>query len=313
MKNFADRLLAQMKKMESPIVMGLDPLLSYIPEGILSKYQKETPEIAAGEAIYEFNCLLMDSVEGVIPAIKPQLAYYEMYGLSGLRAFSRTVAYAKKKGFLVIADGKRNDIGSTAEAYAAAFLGETKWSESSSTAVFDADALTVNAYLGIDGIQPFLDVCREKGKGIFILVRTSNPSAGDLQDVLLENKRPLYEHMAEKVHTWGLDLVGESGFSSVGAVVGATWPQQASTLRKIMPHALVLVPGYGAQGGSADSAAKNFDENGEGAIVNASRSLMCAYKKREDLKPMDFQKATFEEAVRMKKDLNDGIARMLGK
>ena len=312
MKNFADELYTAIKHMQCPVVMGLDPLLSYIPDEITECAKKECQDIqaAAASAILKFNKMLLDAVTGIIPAVKPQIAYYELYGIHGIQAFHDTITYAKEKGFLVIADAKRNDIGSTAAAYADALIGETDiWGQKE--AMFAADAVTVNAYLGIDGIQPFLDVCKEKGKGIFILVRTSNPSAGDFQDLVLEDGKPLYERVAEKVNEWGIPLVGESGYSSVGAVVGATWPEQASIVRKIMPAANILVPGYGAQGGSADAAAANFDKNGYGAIVNASRSLMCAYKKRPDLKSMDFQKATYDEAVRMKNDLNQAVEKML--
>ena len=177
--------------------------------------------------------------------------------------------------------------------------------------MFDADAITLNAYLGIDGIKPFLDVAKAKGKGVYILVRTSNPSAGDFQDMLMDDKKPLYERFANLTSEWGTDLIGESGYSSVGAVVGATWPKQASRLRELMPHTPILVPGYGAQGGSGDSAAVNFDSSGKGAIVNASRSLMCAYKKRTDLDPMHFAEATYDEAIRMRDELKDAIARRM--
>lgn len=314
MKNFADRLTGRISALSNPTVMGLDPLVDYIPEEILSRCGRESEnrQTATAEAIFEFNRMLIDSVAGIIPAVKPQFAYYEMYGVHGMDALRRTIAYAKDKGMLVIADAKRNDIGSTASAYANAIIGETSLWDKTAEAMFDADAITLNAYLGIDGIKPFMDVAKAKGKGMYILVRTSNPSAGDFQDLLMDDGRPLYEKVAKKVADWGEDLAGESGYSSVGAVVGATWPEQAAVLRQIMPKSLILVPGYGAQGGSADSAAVNFDASGRGAIVNASRSLMCAYMKRSDLKPMDFQQATYEEAVRMKNDLNRAIAKRVG-
>lgn len=312
MKNFADRLTEKIEALSNPTVMGLDPKLDFIPEEILNRHRKlaDDAAIASAEAIYEFNVKLIDAVCTVIPAIKPQFAYYEMYGIHGLRTLYRTIDYAKSKGMLVIADAKRNDIGTTAEAYAQAIIGKTVLADKSVQAMTGADAVTVNAYLGIDGIKPFIDTARENGNGLFILVRTSNPSAGDFQDLPMADGMPLYEKVAEKVSEWGKDLIGECGYSSVGAVVGATWPEQAVSLRKQMPHTMILVPGYGAQGGDADSAAVNFDRNGRGAIVNASRSLMCAYKKRSDLMPEDFQKAAYDEAIRMRDDLNRAIGRI---
>ena len=311
MKNFADRLTEQIERFGNPTVMGLDPLVEYIPDEILLHYgnQVEDKSMATAMAIFEFNRMLIDATCDIIPAVKPQFAYYEMYGVHGMEALRRTISYAKEKGMLVIADAKRNDIGSTASAYANAIIGETALWDHSLAAMYDADAITLNAYLGIDGIKPFIDVAKSRGKGMYILVRTSNPSAGDFQDLRIEDGYTLYEKVAQKVADWGEDLVGESGYSSVGAVVGATWPEQALALRKIMPKSLILVPGYGTQGGSAAAAAVNFDAKGKGAIVNASRSLMCAWKKRTDLKPMDFQKATREEALRMKTDLSDAISR----
>lgn len=311
MKNFADRLTERITALSNPTVLGLDPLAEYIPEEMLEYWgsQVEDKSMATAMAVYDFNRMLIDATCDIIPAVKPQFAYYEMYGVHGMEALRRTISYAKEKGMLVIADAKRNDIGSTAAAYANAIIGETALWDQTVTAMNDADAVTLNAYLGIDGIKPFIDVAKSKGKGMYILVRTSNPSAGDFQDLRMEDGHTLYEKVAEKVASWGEDLVGESGYSSVGAVVGATWPEQAAALRVMMPKTLILVPGYGAQGGSADSAAVNFDVNGNGAIVNASRSLMCAYKKRDDLQPMDFQQAAYDEALRMKKDLLDAIAR----
>lgn len=314
MKNFADRLTDRISALSNPTVLGLDPVADYVPEEMLLYWgsQVEDKAMATAMAIYDFNRMLIDATCEIIPAIKPQFAYYEMYGVHGVEALRRTITYAKEKGMLVIADAKRNDIGPTAAAYANAIIGETTLWDQSVTAMNDADAITLNAYLGIDGIKPFIDVAKSKGKGMYILVRTSNPSAGDFQDLIMQDGRPLYEKFAQKVASWGEDLIGESGFSSVGAVVGATWPEQAAALRQIMPKSLILVPGYGAQGGSSDAAAVNFNAAGKGAIVNASRSLMCAYKKRDDLKPMDFQQATYDEAIRMKQDLLDAIARKTG-
>ncbi|MBP5493186.1 MAG: orotidine-5'-phosphate decarboxylase [Clostridiales bacterium] len=321
--NFADRLTKKIEECNNPTVMGLDPKLDYLPEELLNKFLSgaENMQEATGKAIFEYNRLLIDAVYDLIPAVKPQFAYYEMYGIEGIKALSKTIRYAQEKGMLVIADAKRNDIGTTATAYANAIIGETKIIDGSTACMFDCDCITVNGYLGIDGIKPFMDVAKEKGKGLYVLVRTSNPSAGDLQDLKLEDGRQVFEAMAENVEKWGQELIGESGFSSVGAVVGATWPEQAVQARKIMPHALILIPGYGAQGGSGKDAVASF-VNGKGGIVNASRSLMCAWKKREDINAMEessvegptgtkllgFQRATREEAIRMRDDLNSAIA-----
>ena len=309
MKNFADLLCGKIAELNNPTVMGLDPKLEYIPQFIIDEAKENFPddeEMAACEAIFEFNKALIDAVCDIIPAIKPQIAYYEMYGICGLEAFLETVDYAKSKGMVVITDAKRNDIGTTATAYAKALIGETEFLDSTKPVV-DSDAVTVNGYLGTDGIKPFTDVCKEGGKGIFTLVRTSNPSAGDLQDLELKDGRKVYEAMADMVNEWGKDLVGECGFSSVGAVVGATWPEQAVDVRTRMPKTLILVPGYGAQGAGADAAVASFTADGKGSIVNASRSLMCAWKKREDLEPKDFAQATRDEAIDMRDKLNAAL------
>lgn len=314
MNNFADRLLEKIEETGNPTVMGLDPLIEYVPECITKKYtgigKSYNAEEATALAIIEFNKRLMDCVKGIIPAVKPQSAYYEMLGVAGIKAFAETVKYAKEQGFIVIADAKRNDILSTAQAYAKAFLGSTQLIDKSFIKAFDADAVTINPYLGIDGVAPFIKECEDNGKGIFILVRTSNPSAVDFQDVLTAQNEYIYQVVAKKVVEWGTTTIGESGYSSVGAVVGATWPEQAKQLRKIMPRTIILVPGYGAQGGSGDAAAMNFDETGKGAIVNASRSLMCAYK-NEGFSPEMFEDATYAEAMRMKEDLYIGISKRM--
>ncbi len=309
MRNFADLLCESIEKKNNPTVMGLDPKLDYIPAFIREKNDGiySNPEESAGASILEFNKALIDAVYDIIPAVKPQFAYYEMYGIYGLKALKETIAYAQSKGMLVIADAKRNDIGTTATAYANSIIGRTSYSEDLSIPMYDCDCVTVNGYLGSDGINPFLDVCKADGKGIFALVRTSNPSAGELQDLELKDGRKVYEAMADMVNEWGKDLVGESGFSSVGAVVGATWPEQAVDARKRMPASLILVPGYGAQGAGPDAAVASFTADGKGSIVNASRSLMCAWKKREDLKPEEFAKATRDEAVDMRDKLNNAL------
>lgn len=310
MKNFADLLTGRIAELNNPTVMGLDPKLEYIPSEITTRWNNDLagdPELAAAMAIYEFNQTLIDSVCDIIPAIKPQFAYYEMYGPTGVETLRKTINYAKSKGMIIIADAKRNDIGTTATAYAESIIGKTTLTDGNDKVMYGADSVTVNGYLGIDGIKPFLDVCQRDGRGIFCLVHTSNPSASDLQDLKLEDGRAVYELMADKVNEWGKDLIGESGFSSVGAVAGATWPEQAVEIRKRMPENLILVPGYGAQGAGPDAAVASFTKDGKGSIVNASRSLMCAWKKREDLKPTEFGKATRDEAIDMMTKLNDAL------
>ena len=310
MRNFADELVRRIAELDNPTVMGLDPKLEYIPQVLIDEAVREYPDDASkatAHAIWLFNKALIDAVYDIVPAIKPQLAYYELYGIEALKVLNKTIQYAQSKGMLVIADCKRNDIGATSTAYAEGILGSTEIINGTKVSMMNADCATVNGYLGIDGVKPFLDVCGRDGKGIFILVRTSNPSAGDLQDLELGDGRKVYEAMASLVNTWGEDLIGEEGFSSVGAVVGATWPEQAVEARKLMPHNLILVPGYGAQGAGPDAAVASFTADGKGSIVNASRSLMCAWKKREDLDPSDFAKATRDEAIDMRTKLNNAL------
>lgn len=298
-----DLLIEKIQATGNPTVAGLDPKLEYIPETILGEAFAKHGKTSQGvcEAIFRFNCGLIDALCDIVPAVKPQMAYYEMYGLGGLTALSKTIDYAREKGMYVILDGKRNDIGSTAEAYAAAYLGETKIGTEFYENDFDADALTVNPYLGTDGILPFVKQCEERDKGIFVLVKTSNPSSGELQDLTLEGGK-LYERVAHLVNRWGMSSVGKSGYSGVGAVVGATYPEQLTELRAVMPTAYFLVPGYGAQGGKAEDVAKAFNSDGLGAIINASRSIMCAYKKMNE-PAENYAKAAREEALRMKYDI----------
>lgn len=303
-----DRLLERIVKMQNPTVAGLDPKLSYIPEHIREKsYEKygKTPEGAA-DALLTFNKSLIDALCDIVPAVKPQAAYYEMYGWQGVRALAETIAYAKEKGMFVITDGKRNDIGATMQAYAAAHLGTTDV-EGAALEAFGADALTVNGYLGTDGIKPLLEVCKAGDKGIFVLVKTSNPSSGELQDKELADGRTIYRAMGDMCEGWGKELPGAYGYSGVGAVVGATYPAQLEELRKALPHTFFLVPGYGAQGGAADDVAPAFDENGLGAVVNSSRGIMCAWQK-ENCAPEEFAQAARREAVRMR----DEIVRRIG-
>lgn len=277
-----DRLIENIVKMQNPTVAGLDPKLDYVPESIKTKcFEKygKTLEGAAA-ALFEFNKALIDALYDIVPAVKPQAAYYEMYGWQGVKALCDTIAYAKSKGMFVITDGKRNDIGTTMEAYATAHLGHTDVAGESIDA-FGADALTVNGYLGTDGIKPLAKICDSDDKGIFVLVKTSNPSSGELQDMKLETNESVYEHMGKMCEGWGEDLMGKHGYSAVGAVVGATYPEQLGEMRTKLPHTFFLVPGYGAQGGGADDVKNAFDENGLGAIINSSRGIMCAWKSRD--------------------------------
>lgn len=310
MRNFSDELVRKIAEMENPTVLGLDPKLDYIPDFIKEYAEQIFPEEAAkatAKALWLFNKAIIDSTCDIVPAVKVQYAYYEMYGIEALKTMLLTIRYAQKKGMLVISDAKRNDIGSTATAYAEGILGNTDLLLGENMPMTGSDAVTVNPYLGIDGVKPFIDVAKRDGKGVFCLVRTSNPSAGDFQDLKLGDGRMVYEAVAAKVNEWGEDLIGEEGFSSLGAVVGATWPEQAVQLRKAMPKAIILVPGYGAQGASADDAVASFTADGKGSIVNASRSIMTAWKKNSDLKPEEFATAARLEAEDMKNKLNAAL------
>ncbi len=272
-----NKLMSKIEKMNAPVVVGLDPMLSYIPEHITKKAYAEFGETleGAGEAIWQFNKGIIDTTYDIIPAVKPQIAMYEQFGIEGLKAFKKTVDYAKSKDLVVIGDIKRGDIGSTSQAYAVGHVG-TVTVGSKTYVPFDEDFVTVNPYLGTDGVKPFVDVCKETNKGIFVLVKTSNPSSGEFQDQLVDG-RPLYELVGEHVAKWGEEHMGDN-YSYVGAVVGATYPEMGKVLRKIMPKTLILVPGYGAQGGKASDLAPYFNEDGLGAIVNSSRGIICAYK-----------------------------------
>jgi orotidine-5'-phosphate decarboxylase len=278
--HFADRLWTAIERTGSPVVVGLDPRLESLPEALLTACQQTYGNTmrAAAEALWRFNRDIIDAVHDLVPAVKPQLAFYERYGVEGLRTFVRTVRYAREAGLLVIADAKRNDIGPVAEEYAAAFLGTTSIFGQVMPGDFAADALTVNAFLGSDGIQPFIAWAHPYGKGLFVLVKTSNASSGELQDLRVEGGRPLYEHLGRLVAAWGESSRGACGYSAVGAVVGATYPEQGRRLRALMPHTFFLVPGYGAQGAMAADVVGCFDDCGQGALVNASRSILFAYR-----------------------------------
>ena len=275
-----NQLVANIKKTGAPIVVGLDPMLNYIPEQVQKKAFAEYGETLEGaaEAIWQFNKEIVDKTYDLIPAVKPQIAMYEQFGLPGLAAFKKTVDYCKEKGLVVIGDIKRGDIGSTSAAYAVGHIGKVKVG-SKTYAPFDEDFVTVNPYLGSDGVNPFLDVCKEEKKGIFVLVKTSNPSSGEFQDQKIDG-RPLYELVGEKVAAWGSEVMGDE-YSYVGAVVGATYPEMGKVLRKVMPKAYILVPGYGAQGGKGKDLVHFFNEDGRGAIVNSSRGIIAAYKQEQ--------------------------------
>ena len=275
-----NKLTAKIQKTNAPIVVGLDPMLNYIPKHIQEKAFKEYGETLEGaaEAIWQFNKEIVDKTYDLIPAVKPQIAMYEQFGIPGLMAYKKTVDYCKSKDLVVIGDIKRGDIGSTSAAYAVGHLGKVQVGENK-IAAFDEDFATVNPYLGSDGVKPFIDVCKEEKKGIFVLVKTSNPSSGEFQDRLIDG-RPLYELVGEKVAQWGEECMGDS-YSYVGAVVGATYPEMGKVLRKIMPKAYILVPGYGAQGGQGKDLVHFFNEDGLGAIVNSSRGIIAAYKQEK--------------------------------
>ena len=289
-----NRLVENIKKTGAPIVAGLDPMLDYIPKQVQKKAFEEFGETLEGaaEAVWQFNKEIVDKTYDLIPAVKPQIAMYEQFGLPGLSAFKKTVDYCKEKGLVVIGDIKRGDIGSTSAAYAAGHIGRVQVGRKSYVP-FGEDFITVNPYLGSDGINPFLKVCKEEKKGMFILVKTSNPSSGEFQDRLVEG-RPLYELVGEKVAAWGEEAMGDT-YSYVGAVVGATYPEMGKILRKIMPKAYILVPGYGAQGGKGKDLVHFFNQDGLGAIVNSSRGIIAAYRQE---KYADFGAEHFGDAAR---------------
>ena len=275
-----NKLIKKIKETGAPIVVGLDPMLSYVPEHITKKAFAEYGETLEGaaEAIWQYNKGIVDAPYDLIPAVKPQIAMYEQFGIEGLKAFQKTVDYCHEKGLVVIGDVKRGDIGSTSAAYAVGHLGKVQVG-SNAYHTFNEDFATVNPYLGTDGIKPFIDVCKEEKKGLFILVKTSNPSSGEFQDQLIDG-RPLYELVGEKVAKWGEEHMGDE-YSYIGAVVGATYPKQGEILRKVMPKSFILVPGYGAQGGQGKDLVHFFNEDGLGAIINSSRGIIAAYKQEK--------------------------------
>ncbi|MBQ7863046.1 MAG: orotidine-5'-phosphate decarboxylase [Lachnospiraceae bacterium] len=303
-----DKLITKIKATDAPIVVGLDPMLSYIPNYIKEAAFKEFGETLEGaaEAVWQYNKGIVDATYDLIPAVKPQVAMYEQFGIPGMMAFHKTVQYCKEKGLIVIGDIKRGDIGSTSAAYATGHIGKVTIG-SNTYEPFGEDFVTVNPYLGTDGIKPFVDVCKENDKGLFILVKTSNPSSGEFQDRLIDG-RPLYEHMGEKVAEWGADCMS-GDYSNIGAVVGATYPEQGKILRKLMPKTFILVPGYGAQGGKGKDLAYFFNEDGLGAIVNSSRGIIAAYKQEAYAKfgETGYADASRQAVLDMKADINSAI------
>ena len=302
-----NELVAQIEKKDAPIVVGLDPMLSYVPEYIQKKAFSEYGETLKGaaEAIWEYNKGIIDATYDLIPAVKPQIAMYEQYGIPGIIAYKNTIDYCKEKGLVVIGDIKRGDIGSTSAAYAVGHLGKVQVG-SNRIAGFDEDFATINPYMGSDSVNPFIDVCKEENKGLFVLVKTSNPSSGEFQDRIIDG-RPLYEYVGEKVNEWGSQCMGDT-YSYVGCVVGATYPEMGKILRKIMPKAYILVPGYGAQGGKASDLAPYFIKDGLGAIVNSSRGIICAYKQDKYAKfgADHYAEASRQAVIDMIEDINAG-------
>lgn len=307
-----NRLVAQIKKTGAPIVVGLDPMMKFIPEHIKEKAFAEFGETLEGaaEAIWQYNKAIVDAIYELVPAVKPQIAMYEQFGLPGLSAFYKTVQYCKEKGLVVIGDIKRGDIGSTSEAYAVGHLGKVQVG-SKSYYGFDEDFVTVNPYLGSDGVNPFIKVCKEEKKGIFVLVKTSNPSSGEFQDRQIADagNRPLYEVVGEQVAKWGETHMGDT-YSYVGAVVGATYPEMSKVLRKIMPKSYILVPGYGAQGGKGADLVHFFNEDGLGAIVNSSRGIIAAYQQEKYARfgAENFADASRAAVLDMKEDIEQALA-----
>ena len=307
MKNIMDDLIEKIKEKQSPIVMGIDPRYDFIPNFIKEKYSRDLPGFS--KASIEFAKGLIDSVYDIVPAIKPQLAYFEAMGPEGLIAYKQIIEYAKSKDLIIISDAKRGDIGTTSKAYSNAFLGKTTLDDKEES-VYNGDFVTVNPYMGSDSVIPFIEDCKEYNKGIFVLIKTSNESSGELQDLSLDNGKKVYEHVTDLVAKWGEKLIGEYGYSSVAAVVGATYSEQLQEIRKLAPNTFFLIPGYGAQGGKAEDIALAFDKNRLGGIINASRSLMCAYKSdrwKDKFTEEQYGKATRAEAIRMRDELNSAI------
>ncbi len=307
MKNAIDILIDKIKETNNPTVIGVDTRYDMVPACVRNKYSTDINGMCS--SMLEYSKALIDATYDIVPAVKLQSAYFEMYGIEGIKLYKEMIDYCKSKGMVVMADVKRGDIGSTSAGYSKAYLGKNMIDEKEEP-VFDVDFATVNPYMGSDCVNPFVEDCKKYDKGIFVLVKTSNKSSGEIQDVKAEDGEEIYKKVAKLVNTWGEELVGEYGYSSVSAVVGATYPKQLKELREIMPNAYFLIPGYGAQGGKAEDIALGFDKNGLGGIVNATRSLMCAYKSdlwKDKFKEEEYAKATRAEAIRMRDELNQAI------
>ena len=307
MKNAMDVLIEKIKKYNNPTVIGVDTRYDMVPTCVRNKYGKDIEGMC--KAMLEYSKALIDATYDIVPAVKLQNAYFEMYGVEGIKLYKAMIDYCREKGMVVMADVKRGDIGSTSAGYSRAYLGKNTI-EGEEKPVFDVDFATVNPYMGSDCVIPFVEDCKKYDKGIFVLVKTSNKSSGEIQDVKAEDGEEIYKKVAKLVNSWGEELIGEYGYSSVSSVVGATYPKQLQELREIMPHSYFLIPGYGAQGGKAEDIALGFDKNGLGGIVNATRSLMCAYKSdlwKDKFKEEEYAKATRAEAIRMRDELNNAI------
>lgn len=302
------KLISKIQQTKAPIVVGLDPMLKYIPEHIQKKAFDEYGETLEGaaEAVWQFNKAIVDATCDLIPAVKPQIAMYEQFGIEGMKAYEKTVSYCQEKGLVVIGDIKRGDIGSTSEAYAIGHLGKVQVG-SKTYSGFHEDFATINPYMGSDSVLPFVKVCKEEKKGLFILVKTSNPSSGELQDKLVDG-RPVYELMGEYVAKWGEEHMGDR-YSYIGAVVGATYPEMGKVLRKVMPKSYILVPGYGAQGGKGKDLVHFFNEDGLGAIVNSSRGIIAAYQQEAYAKfgAENFAEASRQAVLDMVADINGAL------
>jgi len=302
-----DILIDKIKQFDNPTVVGLDPKINYVPSFLLEEAYKDHgyTKKAVAVAFYEFNKGLIDAICDIVPAVKPQIAMYEQYGAPGIKAYIKTIKHAKKRGMVVIGDVKRGDIATTAEAYSDGHIGQVMIGNNSEK-VFDSDFITVNPYLGYDSIEPYIGNCEKYSKGLFVLVKTSNPNSGEIQDIIAQDGEKVYEKVGKLVEKWGEGLVGEHGFSSIGAVVGATHPEQGANLRKMLPKTFFLVPGYGAQGATVSDLKGCFNEGGVGAIVNSSRGIIAAFKSEKykaDFSELGYAQAARHAAIDMREDL----------
>ena len=307
MKKIIDVLIEKIIETKNPTVIDVDTRYDMVPNCVKCKYSTDIKGMC--DAMLEYSKVLIDNTYDIVPSVKLQSAYFEMYGIEGIKVFKQMIDYCKEKGMIVMVDAKRGDIGSTSKGYSNAYLGKNEI-DGKKEGIFNTDFLTVNPYMGTDCVMPFIEDCKEYDKGIFVLVKTSNKSSGEIQDLVTTDGDTIYQRVGKLVSKWGEDLIGEHGYSSVAAVVGATYPAQLQELREIMPHTFFLIPGYGAQGGKAEDIALAFDRNGLGGIVNATRSLMCAYKSdrwKDKFTEEQYGEATRAEAIRMRDELNNAI------